>query len=76
MVETIQNNKEVINNLEKFYISREEDINFFRDYIEMLSEANYNAKQDETKGKGLKIFTPKQMLQRLPLDSSCTSKTW
>ena len=67
MVETIQNNKEVINNLEKFYISREEDINFFRDYIEMLSEANYNAKQDETKGKGLKIFTPKQMLQRLPI---------
>ena len=28
--------KEVINNLEKFYKSREEVINFFRDYIEML----------------------------------------
>ena len=25
--------KETINNLEKFYLSREEDINFFRDYI-------------------------------------------
>ena len=59
--------KEVINNLEKFYNSREEVINFFRDYIEMLSDANYDAKQNETKGTGLKILTPKQMLQRLPI---------
>ena len=59
--------KEVINNLEKFYNSREEVINFFRDYIEMLSDANYDSKQNETKGKGLKILTPKQMLQRLPI---------
>ena len=36
--------KETINNLEKFYNSREEVINFFRDYIEMLSDANYDAK--------------------------------
>ena len=33
----------------------------------MLSDANYNAKQNETKGKGLKILTLKQMLQRLPI---------
>ena len=33
----------------------------------MLSDANYNAKQNETKGKGLKILTPKQMIQRLPI---------
>ena len=32
----------------------------------MLSDANYDAKQNETNGKGLKIQTPKQMLQRLP----------
>ena len=51
--------KEVINNLEKFYSSREEVINFFRDYIEMLSNANYDAKQNKTKGTGLKILTPK-----------------
>ena len=57
----------MINNLEKFYNSREEFINFFRDYIEMLSDANYDAKQNETKGTGLKILTPKQMLQRLPI---------
>ena len=59
--------KETINNLEKFCSSREEVINFFRDYIEMLSDAKYDAKQDETKGTGLKILTPKQMLQRLPI---------
>ena len=59
--------KEVINNLETFYNSREEVINFFRDDIEMLSNANYDAKQNETKGTGLKILTPKQMLERLPI---------
>ena len=41
----------MINNLEKFYNSREEVINFFRDYIEMLSDANYDARKTETKGK-------------------------
>ena len=59
--------KGIINNITRFYLSREEVINFFRDYVEMLSDANYNAKQNETKGKGLKILTPKQMLQRLPI---------
>ena len=57
----------MINNFNKFYNSREEVINFFRDYIEMLSDAKYDAKQNETKGTGLKILTPKQMLQRLPI---------
>ena len=33
----------------------------------MLSDANYNAKQNESEGKGLKILTPKQMFQRLPI---------
>ena len=31
----------------------------------MMSEARYKAKKDDTKGEGLKILTPKQMLQRL-----------
>ena len=57
----------MINNLENFYSSKEKVINFFRDYVEMFSDANYNAKQNETKGKGLKILTPKQMIQRLPI---------
>ena len=33
----------------------------------MLSDANYDARQNETKGTGLKILIPKQMLQRLPI---------
>ena len=56
--------KGVINNITRCYLSRQEVINFFRDYIETLSDSNYNAKQN---GKGLKILTSKQMLQRLPI---------
>ena len=59
--------KETINKLENFYISREEVINFFRDYGKMILDAVYKWKQNETKGKGLKILTPKQILQRLPI---------
>ena len=67
MVKKNTKQKEVTDNLENFYKSREEVINFFRDFTEMLSDANYKAKQNETKGKELKILTPKQMLQRLPI---------
>ena len=63
---TIEQEK-IINNLERFYVSRQELINFFKGYTEMFSDANYRAKQNETKGTGLKILTPKQMLQRLPI---------
>ena len=59
--------EKIINNLERFYVSGQEVVNFFRDYAEMFSDANYCAKQNETKGTGLKILTPKQMLQRLPI---------
>ena len=67
MVKKTLEQKEVINNLEHFHKSREEVINSFRDYVEMFSDANYNAKQNDTKGKGLKILTLKQMLQRLSI---------
>ena len=67
MVKKTIEQKETINNLKKFYLSREEVINFFRDYIEIISNANYDSKHSETKGKRLKIFTPEQMLQRLPI---------
>ena len=33
----------------------------------MLSDANYDSKNSESKGKGLKILTPKHMFQRLPI---------
>ena len=45
------------------YKARNEAIKFYDDYSLMMSEA----KQNETKGTGLKILTPKQMLQRLPI---------
>ena len=67
LVKKTDEQKEVINNLKKFYIFREEVINFFTDYIKMLSDANYNVRQSETKGTGLKILTPKQMRRRLPV---------
>ena len=40
-------------------------IKFYDDYSSMMSEAKAKAKT--TKGTGLKILTPKQMLQRLPI---------
>ena len=52
--------KETINNLVKFYNSTEEVIKFFIDYVEILSDANYDSKQNESKGTGL--------------NSSCASK--
>ena len=67
MVKKTTEQKEKNNKLEKFYNSTEEVTNFFKDYIEMLSDAKYDAKQDETRGKKLKILTPKQMFQRLPI---------
>ena len=36
--------KEVINNLENFYLSREEVFNFFRDYGKMVLDAAYKSK--------------------------------
>ena len=45
------------------YKSRNEAINFYDDYSSIISEAKLKA----TKGTGLKILTPKQMLQRLPI---------
>ena len=75
MVKRTYEPKKGIDNRDKFYLSREGVINFFREYVEMLSNANHDAKQNKTTGTGLKILTPKQMLQRLPTNSSCTSKS-
>ena len=35
--------------------------------IKIRSEAIYKSKENETKGKGLKTLTSKQMIQRLPI---------
>ena len=45
-----------------------ETIKFYDDYSLMISEAKTKSKQNNaTSGKGLKILTPKQMLQSLPI---------
>ena len=48
------------------YKARNEAIKFFNDYASIASEAKNKAK-NKTSGKGLKILTPKQLLQRLPI---------
>ena len=48
-----------IENITKFYKSREEFINFYNDYFKMAHKAAYDSKHC----KGLKILTPKQMLR-------------
>ena len=45
------------------YTARNDTITFYDDYSLMMAEAKTKA----TKGTGLKILTPKQMLQRLPI---------
>ena len=56
-----------IYNIEMLFRARNEAIEFYYDYSLMMSEAKSKAKQKKTKGTGLKVFTPKQMLQRLPI---------
>ena len=55
--------KNTLHNIEMLYKATNEAMKFYDDYSSMMSEAKYKA----TKGTGLKILTPKQMLQRLPI---------
>ena len=48
------------------YKARNEAIRFFNDYTSIVFEAKNKAK-NKTSGKGLKILTPKQVFQRLPI---------
>ena len=59
--------KNTLYNIEMLYKARNEATEFCDDYSLMMSETKYKAKQNETKGVGLKILTPKQVLQRLPI---------
>ena len=56
-----------IKNVKTLYDSRQKIIYLFNNYSKIKSEFIYRSKQNETKGKGLKILTPKQMLPRLPI---------
>ena len=53
--------KNTLYNTEMLYKARNEATKFYDDYFLMMSEAKTKA----TKGRWLKILTPKQMLQRL-----------
>ena len=55
--------KNSLYNIETLYKARNEAIKFYDDYSLIMSEAKIKA----VKGEGLKILTPKQMLQRLPI---------
>ena len=66
--EEIQNYKlkdrlDTTKNIKDLYNSRENAIKLFNDYARIRSEAMYKTKQ----GTGIKILTPKKMLQRLPI---------
>ena len=61
------NQLHIIKNVKNLYDSRQKIIDLLNDNSKIRSEAIYKSKQNETKGKGLKILTPKQMLQRLPI---------
>ena len=56
--------KKTINNIKNLYNSRQEVFKMFNDYAKNMSRNIYESKQG---GKGLKILTPKQILQRLPI---------
>ena len=63
-----------IKNIRTLYNSRQK-IDLLNDNAKIRCEAIYKSKQNKTEGAGLKILTPKQMLQRLPI-FLCTSKSW
>ena len=60
---------ETIKSVKNLYNSRQKFIDLFNDSAKIRSEAMYRSKQNETEHgtTGLKILTPKQMLQRLPI---------
>ena len=62
--------KNDIKNIKLLYKSREAVIQLFNDYSSIASEAKYKVKHRD----GLKILTPKQMLQRLPIALSQVNK--
>ena len=54
--------QEAIDNIENLYKSRQEVVSMFNNYARKVSKSIHKAKHE---GKGLKILTPNQMLERL-----------
>ena len=60
--------KNTLYNIEMLYKAGNEAVEFYDDYSLVMSEAKAKSEQSNTtKGTGLKILTPNQMLQRLPI---------
>ena len=64
-----QERKKTLANLNILINGRNEAIIFYDDYSSMIFEATKRAAEErkQQEGTGLKILTPKQMLQRLPI---------
>ena len=56
--------KRTIDNIKNLYNSREEVVKIINDYARNMSKNIDDSKQE---GTGVKILTPKQMLQRFPI---------
>ena len=56
-----------IKDFKNLYDSRQKNIDLLNDNSKIRSETVYKSKQNKTQEKGLKILTPKQILQRLPI---------
>ena len=56
--------KSTIKNFETLYESQEKLLKFFNNYSKIVSQTKFKTKC----GEGLKILTPNQILQKLPID--------
>ena len=61
-----QEQRKTLANLNTVFNGRNEAIEFYNDYSSMILEAKKKAAEEQI-GTWLKILTPKQMLQRLPI---------
>ena len=57
--------KKILANINRLFNGRNHAIKFIEGYGSMILEAKKEAAEEPTKGEGLKILTPKQLLQRL-----------
>ena len=58
---------DTIKSVQSLHDSRQKVIDLFNNNAKIRSEASYNLKQNKTTETGLKILTPKWMLQRFPI---------
>ena len=56
-----------MSDINRLFNGRNDAIKFIQGYSSMILEAKKKAEEEPTTGEGLKILTPKQMLQRLSI---------